>query len=291
MTRLTEGSVSLARVTRLLRLTSVVGLSAVVVDAILLATGIIDWPVALVLLLAVEAPLGLTAGVLHLRVYCSARRAGADPGAAWEVLLRANPPLRLIQVEVEHVMGLPRDLRTLVRGAHRGPGRFGYSRGTLAVPVTLTALLVLETVAVHLVVPWAWLRLVLLLLNLYAVLLVCSVLVGRVARPHTLSGAVLQLRCGRHVVADVPVAGLSATPLVRREHTWLAVNDPHGPSPVAHVANQFGTNVRLTPARPVSVRVPRTLGPDLRHQVGELHLMVDDPQELLADLLEARQDA
>lgn len=280
-------------VVRLLRWASVAGLLAVVVDATLLATGVIRWPIALALLLAVEVPLLIVAAVLHVLVYRRARGAGADRGDGWDALLTVNPVLRLVQVETGHVVGLPRDLWTVARGRHRGPDRFGYASGTHAMPVCLTVLLALETAVVHLVVPWPWLRLVLLVLNLYAVLLVCSVLVGRVAHPHRIVGEVLHLQFGRHTVAEVPVSTLTGEILPRREHTWLAVDgsdDGEGPV-VLHLANQFGTNVRLVPAQPVSIRVPRTLGPDQRHTMTELHLVADAPQALLAALQRARQDA
>lgn len=278
---------------RLLRWASVAGLVAVAVDATLLATGVIGWPTALVLLVAVEVPLLIVAAILHVLVYRRARSAGTDRGAGWDALLTVNPVLRLVQVEAGHVVGLPRDLWTVVRGRHRGPDRFGYASGTHAMPVCLTVLLALETAAVHLVVPWPWLRLILLVLNLYAVVLVCSILVGRVAHPHRIIGEVLHLQFGRHTVAEVPVSTLTGEILPRREHTWLAVDgSDEGEGPVIlHLANQFGTNVRLVPAEPVSIRVPRTLGPDQRHTMAELHLMADAPQALLAALQRARQAA
>lgn len=276
---------------RLLRWASVAGLVAVVVDATLLATGLIRWPTALVLLLAVEVPLLIVAALLHLLVYRRACRAGTDRGAGWEALLTVNPLLRLVQAEAGQVVGLPRDLWTVLRGRHRGPDRFGYASGTHAIPVCLTVLLALETVVVHLLVPWPGLRLVLLVLNLYAVLLVCSVLVGRVAHPHRIVGEVLRLQFGRHTVAEVPVSTLTGEILRRREHTWLAVDGSDEDPVVLHLANQFGTNVRLVPAELGSIRVPRTLGPDQRHRMAEVHLMADEPQALLAALRQAQQGA
>lgn len=272
------------RLRRVLRLSSGLGLLAVLMDGALLATGVIDWRTALLLLLVVEAPLMVVALVLHCVVYRNARRSGADRAGVWEALLAANPPLRLIQVELGHVVGLPRDLWTLARGDHRGPGLFGSAAGTLAMPICLTVLLVLETLVVHLLIPWPWLRLVLLVLNLYAVLLVCSSLAGRVANPHELVDGVLRLRFGRHTVAEVPATALTGTACTRRDHTWFGVSDPEEGSRALHLANQFGTTVRLVPERPLPVRVPHSLGPDQRHLVDEVHLMVDDPEEFLAAL-------
>lgn len=272
-----------------LRVASVVSVLTVLIDAALLAAGVISWPVAAVLLLCVEVPLGVVAVSLHVILYRRARRAGASRQVAWEGLVTANPALRLIQVEFGHVTGLPRDVLTLLRGGHRERGRFGYTSGTLVMPVCVMVLLALETVVVHLVVPWAWLRLILLLLNMYAVMLVASVLIGRVANPHQVAGDVLRLRFGRHVVAEVPLASLEGSTVVRRHHTWLAVTGTDGAArrdapPAVHLANQFGTNVRLRLEQPALVRVPRHLGPDQRHLVDEMHLMVDDPAALLAAL-------
>lgn len=270
---------------RALRVCSLLGVAAVLIDAVLLSTGLVSWPVALLLLLAVELPLLVAALVLHVLLYRGARRAGSDRSAAWEALLAANPPLRLIQAETGQVVGLVRDLVRLARGDHRGPNCFGSASGTLTMPVCLTVVLLVETVAVHLLVPWPWLRLVLLLGNAYAVLLVCSVLVGRVANPHRLVGDRLRLQHGRHLVAEVPLAQLDAAPVISRSETWLAVSGGTGQSGhsarTLHLATQFGTNVRLRPAEPVLARIPRALGPDQRHQVDEIHLMVDDPEPLL----------
>lgn len=274
---------------RTLRLSTALGLAVVLLDAVLLLTGAVGWSTALVLLLSVEVPLLLLALVLHVRLYRQARAAGEGPAEAWEVLLDANPPLRLVQAEAGHVLGLARDVPVLLRRGHHGAGSFGYSAGTLAVPLCLLVVILVETALVHLLLPWAWLRLLLLAGNLYAVLVVSSVLTGRIAHPHRLVEDRLRLHVGRQVLTEVPLQGLRADAVRGHQHTWLAVTGEK--DEVVHLATQFGTNVRLLTAEHLTARLPRALGPDRRVSTNELHLMVDDPEALLAALRQRRRAA
>lgn len=81
-------------------------------------------------------------------------------------------------------------------------------------PAAFTAAICIEIIAVELLVPWLWLRLVLLFTSLYSIVLLWGVLAGRVVHPHHLGGE-LVLRQGREEILRVPADEIAAVRAVR----------------------------------------------------------------------------
>ena len=257
-----------------LRWSSGVGVGAVVIDGVLLSTRMIDWRTALILLLAVEVPLLLLAVSLHVVTYRRARQHGASGAHAWDELVLANPPLRLIQVELGRLLGFVRDGMIVLRGRQYGSDAFAATAGTRALPVVLVGVVIVETTVAHLLLPWAWLRLVLLAAAAYTLLLVAAFWLAREAHPHRIATdptgrRSVHLMFGRHLVADLDVDQVvEARRVSTHQHTWLVVDDgatgDADGDATAYLANQSGTNVRLTLSRPMHYCWP--LLQRLRHE-------------------------
>lgn len=156
----------------------------------------------------------------------------------------------------------------------------GYARGTLGMPIALAVAATIELVAVHLLVPWPVVRLVLDLLGISGLLMVLGWLAGRIVRPHLLGGGVLTLRSGPHVCARIP---LDAVADVRRERRLsptdaeITGDDDCGGALV--LPGPDGTNLSPTLSQPVAASVPDFgwHAPALR-EVSVVRLQVDDPE-------------
>lgn len=113
-----------------LRLLPVIGVVAVVLDATLLATGVIGPGTALALFLAVEVPLGAVVVGDYLRRYRSLRARSGRRRDAWRTLAGDDPYLRMIVAEARTVASLGRWIARRP-DVPRGAVAIGYSRGTL----------------------------------------------------------------------------------------------------------------------------------------------------------------
>ncbi|MFD2393251.1 hypothetical protein ACFSSF_04620 [Dietzia aerolata] len=207
------------------RLLPVIGVVVVVLDATLLATGAIGPGTALALFLAVEVPLGAAVVGDYLRRYRSLRARSGRRRDAWRALAGDDPYLRMIVAEARTVASLGRWIARRP-DVPRGAVAIGYSRGTLGMPLMMVAAALIELVAIHLLVPWPTVRLVLDLLGVYALIVVLGWLAGRIVRPHLVvggelaaggglaAGGELVLRSGPAVCARVPLDAVSS---VRRD--------------------------------------------------------------------------
>lgn len=258
------------------RLLPAIAVVVVVVDALLLATGVIGPATALALILAVEVPLGVATVIGYVRRYRAHRAAVDSPREAWRALAADDTYLRLIAAEA-------RTLASLVRWIARRPDvpvgatAIGYSRGTLGMPIAMVAAALIELVAFHLLVPWPTVRLVLDLLGVYALLVVLGWLAGRIVRPHLLIDGELILRSGPHVCARVPLQAISAVRRHRRLSPTAAGIEPDGDRDALALPGPDGSNLSLVLSRPVSASVPAA--PWSRAEprdVGAVWLQVDD---------------
>lgn len=258
------------------KLLPVIAVVVVVIDAILLATGVIGPATALALFLVVEIPLGAAVVRSYARRY-RAHRVGTDsPRGALRALATDDPYLRLIGAEA-------RTLASLARWIARRPDvpagavPLGYSRGTLGMPIAMVVAALIELVAIHLLVPWPTVRLVLDLLGVYALIVVLGWLAGRIVRPHLLVGGELVLRSGPAVCARVPLDAVTAVRRDRRLSPTAAAINADGDREVLALPGPDGTGLTVVLARPVEASVAGMpwARPEVR-AVSEVRLHVDD---------------
>lgn len=261
------------------RLVPALALVVVVTDGILLATGTIGPAAALALFLAVEIPLGVAAITGYARRYRTHRARSDNRRDAWRALAADDPYLRVAAAE-------GRTLASLARWIARRPDvpagavAIGYSRGTLGVPAALAVAATIELVAVHLLVPWPAVRLVLDLLGAYGLVMVLGWLAGRIVRPHLLTAGELVLRSGPHTCARVPIDAVAA---VRRDRrlapTSAEIATETDEAAALVLPGPDGTELSIELNRPVPATVP---GLPWQHpeprEVTVLRLHLDDPE-------------
>ncbi|WP_264887453.1 hypothetical protein [Dietzia sp. NCCP-2495] len=253
-----------------------IAIVVVVIDATLLATGVIGPAAALALFLAVEAPLGAAVVTGYVRRYRAHRASTDSRRDALRALAADDPYLRMITFELGTLASLGRWIarRPDVPG---GAVPIGYSLGTLGMPAALAVAALIELVALHLLIPWPTVRLVLDLLGVYALLVVLGMLAGRIVRPHLLTSDELVLRSGPHGCARIPLDALAAVRLDRRLSPTNAelVSEPG--REILALPGADGTRLTLALARPVAATVPGMpwSSPPAR-EVTEVRLHVDD---------------
>lgn len=269
---------------RIHRVALLVTILTAATNALLAAFGVIAPGNALVLWLAVEIPLLVLVAALTLVRVRALRRSGATWTAALDAL--AGPAVAgLIRGELRAYRSLWLLARRRRDGTRDGATAIGYTRGTMGVPIAFLVACVVETVAIHLLVPWPWLRTTLLIVSVYGFVPLCGILAARVVHPHLLDGTRFTLRSGRQVVATVRCDDVGEV-LVHRQ---FRITSPAVENGVLYLPGPDGTNVEVLLRDPAVVKLPHLL--ERRRvpgRVERLALHVDDPAVLRAALAATR---
>ncbi len=224
--------------------------------------------------------------VLAVRGYRRDRTAGLDVWAALEAglaVLLPRPLARLAALEPRlwYCLG-----RVLVRRGRRTDGLdFPYHRRSPIGAIVFVALLTapVEILVFELVIPWAWLRLLLLVAAVYSFVWLLGLYASLAVLPHRLEPAALRLRYGALAEGRIPYAAIAAAERARR------------PSPGgrdgARVADEGGARALYLAVGgrtdlTLRLREPRTFsglrGPT--PPVETVHLATDDPDRLVRAL-------
>jgi len=171
--------------------------------------------------------------------------------------------------------------RGRVDGAGEGVSTFGYTAGTLAVPVAFLVASIVEAVALHLLVPWHWVRVVLLVLTAVSLGAGACWFAARAVHPHLVTPEQLTLRSGRDTVLVVDRSRiLRAVPARRFEHTTPGIHDDR-----FYLPGPDGTVIDIDFDAPVGVADGARFGASRTLQlVTGVSLHVDAPRELCARL-------
>lgn len=250
-------------------------------------TGHIGGGMALRLFLLIEVPLLLAFLLITLLRFRSFGRSGGDdetseaPGSQRLGLLdrieAEEPLMRPVVAEIRAFGSL-----ILVIGRKRrvpdGARPFGYAAGSMAFPVVIIALSLVELAVVHVLVPWPWLRIVLLVLTVWGVLFMLGFLSTRVVYPHFLTGNALHLRWGYRSVLETPLSNIVSV----TAHSDHAHTQPYAEGERLILTQFQGTNVLLRFAKPVPAIMPMTKKQTpADFHVREVQLHVDQPDAFL----------
>lgn len=251
-------------------------------------TGVCSANEALVLFGAVELPLlAVLVAITILRFKRPPALAREHPRGLLARVADEEPFLRGAVSELRAFLSL-----ALLLGGRRDVPKdaraFGYGNGSLALPLALAVVSAIELVVVHLLVPWTWLQIALLILTLWGVLFVLGYLASRVVHPHFLTGEELHLRWGHSTVLVTPLSNITAVEShTDHRHTQPVIED----GKLVLTAFQ-STNVRLRFAAPVPAAAPvskRALPPGFR--TDEVLLFVNAPGSFIATLRDASREA
>ena len=169
------------------------------------------------------------------------------------------------------------------RDADVEPGAivFRSAEGTLALPIAFGIASLIEVVALHFLVPWQWLRIVLAMLSVWSVVAVLGYLARHRVHPHYLTSSRLVLRQSGLVVATVPRSDIGAVVSVRR----FAETTARVAGSTLHLPNLDGTNVDVRLTQSVAVRIPTLFGRAADpSSIDRICLYVDDPGVMVREL-------
>lgn len=241
------------------------------------AVGVVPPSTAVLLFVAVEVPLTLAAVAVNAWRYRTLRHTGHGRVAALEELAGASAT-RMLRAEVTTYRSLWLWARHRVDGQGPGVHAVGYARGSLGVPLAFGVLTVVEAIAIHLLIPWAWLRTVVLVASVYSLILLLGFVASRIVHPHLLTSSQLTLRSGAHTVATLDRAALTRVVRARRHQpTYPTETDGQ-----LYLPCQDGTNIDLHLTGPVPAHLPGLLARQRRRvtiTVASIHL--DDPHAFL----------
>jgi hypothetical protein len=264
----------------LLRILRWLPLVVVVVEFVLVVTGVVDLADAVTVVLVLEALLAVVV-VAELaaaqRGYRSARRRGATGGAAISAALDAAlPPVVAFLVKQEF-----RVFGSLVRKIRRRPdipaGATALPYGASMRPLLWCMIVVsiIEVAVVELIVPWPTVRWILVILGVYGLIWVLGFAASLSVQPHTLSPVALRLRFGFFADVAIPAELLvSARRNVTSGHRHTV--DRRGDELAVSVMGY--TDVAVELAEPYTV----DLGRKGSAQVSRVQFQADDPAGAIA---------
>lgn len=250
----------------------------------LVRMNVLDLRTAIGLILAIEAALFLVASrqvIVVTRRYRRERRAGLDRWDAFEEgLAVVLPPVvaKFVAAEIR----LPTYLFQRLTGRTKlREGEFSYHRGSLMGPLFVVVLFTapVEILLFELLVPWAWLRWLLLILGVYGVVWMGGLYASLRALPHRLEPDALRLNHGILASARVPYGAIAeAEPdQSKSESEGLRVS-PDGA--VAYLAVGGKTQVTVKLTTPVSLQGFVKPTPP----VDCIRFAVDEPDALIESL-------
>ncbi len=260
--------------------------AVLLVEAVLIWSGELALGDAILVVAGIEVLLlllGAGGAFLVVRRYRDGRRNGLGLWEALEgglALMLPRPVARLVVSE-------PRMFACLLRWAfgrtRLGEAEFGYGKGSplgmLLVMVLLTA--PIEVVFWELLIPWAWLRWVLLALSVYSVLWLLGLYASRISLPHRLEEGGLRLRHGLFAEAFVPYEEVKGVEKGRRKSPKDGdglQSSPDGDA--AYLAINGSVDLALTLRSPLTVRgFFRDAGP-----VRSIHAAADEPERMIREL-------
>lgn len=245
------------------------------VEVVLVVTGVLELRTGVVVGLALEALLAgvvVAEAIAFRRAYRRVRAAGASRAVAVSAGLAAALPAPVAWF-LRTEGGIVRSLWWAARGRRAVEPDDVELRYTDRIGVllwTTFGLGIVETAAVHLLVPWPTARWVLLAVSLYGLLWVLGLAFSLRQHPHVLRGDELLLRFGHFRTTRVPLAGLAGVRRdVRTEHKRNIELDAG--TLALSVAGE--TTVELTFSSDVAVAVR-----DRAAHVQRVRFFADDPR-------------
>lgn len=258
----------------------------IVLEGVLVWSGLVDLRAAIAFVVGLEILLLLVASrqiIVAIRRYRQSRAAGLDLAAATEdglVILLPRKIARLITLEpaLWYCLGI-----WLVRRRPSNPSQFPYHQrsilGALVIAVMVSA--PVEILLFELLIPWPWLRWLLLITSIYAVLWMLGLYASLVVRPHGLEAETISLQYGVLARARIPYREIRAVSAVRRRAPGGGDGLKWAPDENAAylaVGGRTDVAVELHHTQVISTR-PASTTP-----VATIYAAVDDPTRFVLEL-------
>ncbi|MFD2767084.1 hypothetical protein [Micromonospora eburnea] len=243
---------------RAVRLLKWAALTVIAVELLLVATRVLDLGDAVIIAIGLEALCGVLALSLAVTARVMYRRLRQAGVGRWDAFLQAasgvlpRPMVTLLRHELGGLVSMILLLRRR-KDVPAGATVIRYGAAHKAFLLVMIVLTPVEIVLVELLVPWAWLRIGLLVLAAFGLEWLFGFFSGVHTRPHYVDAHRLVLRTGHLAAVSVDVSSIRA---VRREihdkyKGLVSVKDD-----VVAVPGMSGTalTVTLEPGTPVRVQ-------------------------------------
>ena len=240
----------------------------IIIEAALVWTGVLDLAEAVGVIIGIEVLLALVAArqiLTAMRRFRQGRDAGLDAWAALEDGLAVLLPRKVARVAAQE----PRLWACLAQWAlRRRPrqGEFTYHRRSAVGPLLLAVVFTtpVEVLLFELLIPWSWLRWVLLVAAIYLLFWAFGFYASLVVLPHRLEHSGLRLHYGTFADGYIPYGAIAIADLERRrspgggdglkvarqenaaylsEHLKGVTRPEEPPEPGAHVWHQYVVRV------------------------------------------------
>ncbi len=258
----------------MLKLLKWTAVSVIAVELLLVATGLLDLGDAVVIAIGLELLCGVLALALAFTARAVYRRLRREGESRWDAFFQAAATVlpRPMVTLLRHELGSLVSIALLVRGRKDVPAgatviKYGSTHKVFL--IVMMVLIPVEIVFVELLVPWAWLRTVLLVFAIYSAIWLFGFYAALHTRPHYVDAHQLVLRMGYLTMISVDVDAIRS---VRRDYHpkykgLVAVGDDY-----VAVPGMSGTvlTVSIDPQTPVQIR-----GRDTVH-VSEVRFETDD---------------
>ena len=223
-----------------------------------------------------------------MRRYRQGRGSGLDAWSALEDGLAVVLPRKVARIVVLEPRLWVCLFRWVFRRTKLREGEFGYNKKSTMDMLVLLVVLVgpVEALALHLLVPWAWLRWSLLAVEVYGTFWILGFYASLSALPHRIEEAGVRLRYGAFARVFVPYTEIeSVGRAVLRAPGGGDGLRTSSEEETAYFAITGKTNLTLGLKAPQTIEgLFRSVGP-----VGRIHLWADEPK-LFARELDLRLD-
>lgn len=145
-------------------------------------------------------------------------------------------------------------------------------------PLGFTIAIIIETIAIELALPWAWLRLTLFIASIYCLIAFWIVNIERILYPSYIHDH-LVLRRGRAVIASIPRDAIAQ---IRQDRHFHA-SEYEIKNQTLLLGGPNGTNIHIRLNRTLTIQCPRLpWQPRTQTSIDEIRLWADQPDSLSA---------
>lgn len=256
-----------------------------VVSWTLFQVGLVDAGAALTIFFSAEIPMAVLMGGITIARFRRLRQ--ELPKSLFgklDAIATEEPLLRYPVSEIKLLVSVAK----VIRRRAPDPSAFGYVKGTLTVPVAFAIVSLIELIVVHLLVPWQWLRILLLVGTVYGLFLLIGVFAARADNPHRVTSDSVVLNWGLDQVLDVPREAIRHVAIVS-EHARTAT-EISGQTLVLAFMNSANVRIDLTAPRQVEKKcripvsgapAPKGAGRGEEPTVTTVFLSIEEPQRFV----------
>ena len=256
----------------------------IILEIALVRLHLLDIRTAIGVFIAIESLLfivGFRQVVIAVRSFRHDRNTGLDVWEALENGLAVFLPQKMARITASepklwYYLGL-----WMLKRIRRDEFDFTYHRKSIMGPILIVLLFTtpFELLLFELLLPWAWLRWLIIILGIYTFFWICGLYASLVAIPHTLTGTGIRLAYGALAHGDISYEDIMTVEAKRRTSQGEGLKViPKEDAAYFTIGGNTDVTIQLRASKPMN----GWLGPTAT--VTTVHLAVDEPERLVQEL-------